>query len=86
MNLEELEKLQKIGSIVPKIQLNIPITVEEALLICGELVTLDEILVYIKKKGKLRMLKKDGQIYINGQNLFNLLNKELYYETDQCIN
>lgn len=86
MNLEELEKLQKIGSIVPKVQLNIPITVEEALLICGELVTLDEIFVYIKKKGKLRMLKKDGQIYINGQDLFNLLNKELYYEADQCIN
>lgn len=85
MNLEELEKLQKIGSIVPRVQLNIPITVEEALLICGELVTLDEIFVYIKK-GKLRMLKKDGQIYINGQNLFDLLNKELYYEADQCIN
>ena len=76
MNLEELEKLQKIGSIAPKVQLNIPITIEEAELLCGNFVTKTEIQSFIKT-GQLLSLTKNNIQYINGNVLFNILNKQL---------
>ena len=76
MNFDELEKIQKLGIIIPKIQLNIPISISEAQLVCGDIVSTEDILKLIAED-KILTLTVKGTQYINGKVLIQIINKQL---------